>query len=171
MSALPFQESGFVGVEKFNAIIRDHAELIMLVILAVVYMNYTVYEKQAIQNVKENPKVNDFFYVDYAAIKPDSDHRFRYIPMRIMNIDEAGITFKVGNIAHTTPVSPREHVKLDRALLLPNYYRVDPLFLSHEEIDDLWRSNAIYNARRPRSIYIDGWMVMHLHEIVVDDDL
>jgi len=41
--------------------------------------------------------------------------------------------------------------------------------LSKTKVNDLVTSGAIYDARRPRNIYINGWMVLHLNELVPDN--
>lgn len=48
-----------------------------------------------------------------------------------------------------------QHAKFDKALLLSNDYRVNNLVLSKEQVDDLVSNGAIYDARRPRNIYIE----------------
>ena len=164
-SSLPCRATGFIGVEKLNHSIKEHAEIFAFLLCVMVYVSYSMYEKRVTQQVLDNLQINDFVFVDYHAIDPTSNHRFRFIPMRIIDIDEHGATFKVGNIAHTTPVSPWNHVKFNRAYVLRNFYRSEPLFLPHSKIDALRASEAIYNARRPRNIYIDGWAVMQAHEV------
>jgi len=43
------------------------------------------------------------------------------------------------------------------------------LCLAKKKVNDLVTSGAIYDARRPRNIYINGWMVLHLNELVPDN--
>jgi hypothetical protein len=88
--------------------------------------------------------------------------------LKLLSITGGHYKFKVGNIAHSTPVSPAEHAKFDKALLLRNYYRKNELVLTRKAINELVRSGAIYDARRPRNIYISGWMVLSLDELRVN---
>lgn len=88
------------------------------------------------------------------------------MPLKLLNVDNETLTFKVGNIAHTTAVSPSKNAKFDKALLLRNYYRDDDLVLSKVKVSESVASGAIYDARRPRNIYINGWMVLHVSELV-----
>lgn len=171
MSALPFNNSpahfrGNFQLEPIMTLFRQHAELACLVLIAVFFIGNAFIESNEKHKVLANPQKNDFVYIDYHAIDPSSDARFRYVPMKILHIDNDMFTFKVGNIAHTTPVSPNQHAKFDKALLLRNYYRVNNLVLSKEQVDDLVSNGAIYDARRPRNIYINGWMVLHTDELV-----
>ncbi|WP_390383344.1 hypothetical protein [Alteromonas sp. MTD1] len=46
-----------------------------------------------------------------------------------------------------------------------NYYRPDTLVVSKARLGTLVSSGAIYDARRPRNIYINGWMVLHVSEL------
>ena len=74
------------------------------------------------------------------------------------------MTFKVGNLAHSSEVSPTEHVKVDKPML-GNCYRENTLNLSKDKIADLYSSGVIYDTRRPRNIYIDGWIVTSLAKL------
>jgi len=46
-----------------------------------------------------------------------------------------------------------------------SYYRVDALIMSKARLEGVVLSDAIYNARRPSNIYINGWMVLHVSEL------
>lgn len=39
------------------------------------------------------------------------------------------------------------------------------MIVSKARLDALVSSGAIYDARRPRNIYINGWMVLHVSEL------
>ena len=171
MPALPFNNNpiylqGNFKLEPFTALLKQHAELVCFALIAFFFIGNAFIENSEKERVLANPKKNDFFYIDYRAIDPSSDARFRYVPLKLLKVSNDTLTFKVGNIAHTTPVSPSQHAKFDKALLLRNYYRVDNLVLNKAKINELAASGAIYDARRPRNIYINGWMVLHLNELV-----
>ena len=153
---------------KCRYMLLQHGELIGLLLVALAYWLYSHFQADLKYEVFESPRKSDFYYVDYLAINESSDRRFRYVPLKVLSVEPDGIRFKVGNIAHTTPVSPREHAKLDRAVLLRNYFKKDALFLTNEDIRHLIASNAIYDARRPKNIYIHGWIVLHQHEIFIE---
>ena len=174
MSALPFNNNpayfrGSFQLDPLTALLKQHAELICFLLIVFFFVGNAFIENSEKERVLSNPQKNDFFYIDYRAIDPTSDARFRYVPMKLLSVDNDTLTFKVGNIAHTTPVSPSQHAKFDKALLLRNYYRVDNLVLSKTKVNELVNSGAIYDARRPRNIYINGWMVLHLNELVPDN--
>lgn len=171
MSALPFDNNpaylrGNFQIEPIAGLLKQHVELVCFLLIAVFFIGNAFVENSEKEQVLSNPQKNDFFYIDYRAIDPTSDARFRYVPMKLLNIENGTYTFKVGNIAHTAPVSPNQHAKFDKALLLRNYYRVDNLVLDEAQVNKLVSSGAIYDARRPRNIYIGGWMVLHLNELV-----
>lgn len=109
MSALPFNNSpahfrGNFQLEPITTLIRQHAELACLVLIVVFFIGNTFIESSEKHKVLADPQKNDFVYIDYRAIDPASDAGFRYVPMKILNIENGMFTFKVGNIAHTTPV-------------------------------------------------------------------
>ena len=167
--AIPQRTSGFVSVNQLIGLIKEHFEFLGLIAIVVAVLLYNDYDKNMMQTVLDNPRKSDFFYIDYRALDSTSDARFRYVPMKVLDTNDDGIVFKVGNIAHTKPVSPRQHAKLDKAVLMRNYYRANSITLSYERIDQLVESGAIYNARRPSSVYISGWIVIPEHEIYVED--
>jgi hypothetical protein len=78
------------------------------------------------------------------------------------------VTFKIGNIAHSTPVSPSQHMKFDSAMHR-NFYRATTLSLSKSKVSVLYNSGVIYDARRPRNIFIDGLGVLTLAELNSDN--
>ena len=171
MSAIPFSSNplylrGKFQLEPFSTLLKQHGELVCFLLLALFFIGNEFIENSEKHRVLTNPQKNDFFYIDYRAIDPSSDARFRYVPMKILKVDGDVFTFKVGNIAHTTQVSPNQHAKFDKALLLRNYYRVDKLVLNRVQVNELISSGAIYDARRPRNIYINGWMVLHTNELL-----
>ncbi|GGF55658.1 hypothetical protein GCM10011338_04910 [Alteromonas lipolytica] len=74
----------------------------------------------------------------------------------------------VGNIGYDEPVSPETHVKFDRPLLLRNYYRQNRLQFSRKELMSMYKRGVIYDARRPKNVYINGWIVIKLSEIYTE---
>lgn len=157
--------------QAFKLQLKQHVELVVAAMLVISVLAFSYYDARRTASIVNEPQINDFFFVDYFALDPSSNYHFRYIPMRIMDITSKGIVFKVGNIAHSTPVSARQHFQFDKALTLRNFYRVDTAFLSFDEINALYEDGSIYGARRPNTIYIDGWMVIYKHEIHVSEDI
>lgn len=164
----PALPKGYISFSELKGFIEHYVEVFIVIALCLGYVSYVSKEELMKYEVFDSPRKSDFMYVDYLAIDPQTEHKFRYVPLKIIDVNDDGITFKVGNIAHSAPVSPTKHAKFDRAVLLRNYYRKDNLFLSHDQIEALISSGAIYNARRPRNIYISGWIVLPLHEAFVE---
>lgn len=168
-SALSAQQaSGFFTLKELHAFVLEHMEVFLLIALFIGYQLYQNKEQEMVAAIVESPRQSDFLYVDYFAIAPDSNPQHRYIPLKVLAVNDETVRLKVGNIAHSTPVSPREHAKFDKAMSLRNYYRQGELSLSLTKIRQLYRSGVIYNARRPNSIYIDGWIVIPKHEIYLE---
>lgn len=143
---------------------KTHYEVLLVLLAVCLYQLYAFAERHKADTVFAQPQKSDFYFVDFHAIDPDSDQRYRYIPMKVLAVQNDGIVFKAGNIGHTTPVSPRQHLQFDHALTLRNFYRVDPVFVSHQKLASLYTAGDIYTVRRPNTIYIDGWIAIHKHE-------
>lgn len=139
-------------------------ELFIPVVLLVAYFLYSDYQLQQRLSLAASPKVNDFFFVDYHKIDDSSDVKYRYLPLKITQIDDQAVTFKVGNIAHTEKVSISRQVKYD-APMQRNYFRAEELQFTQHQINQLVEEGVIYDVARPKTIFIEGWIVMHLADM------
>ncbi|WP_339721053.1 hypothetical protein [uncultured Paraglaciecola sp.] len=163
-------QGGFLSLPSFSQIKRfvewngENFEWVLVVLVIVGLMLSSWHDSRVTKMVVEQPQRNDFFFVDYLAIDGNSDAKYRYIPMRVMEVKENSLVFKVGNVGQTKKLSPTKHVKSDRAMH-KYYYRKDTLELNLKQIAELFESDAIYAAVRPRNIYINGWVVMKLSEL------
>lgn len=154
----------FAQIKRFIEWNGENFEWVLVGVLCVGLMLSSWHDNRVTKMVVEQPQRNDFFFVDYFAIDDNSDAKYRYIPMRVMEVKENSLVFKVGNVGQTKKLSPSKHVQSDRAMHT-YYYRKDTLELSLEQISELFESHAIYAAVRPRNIYINGWIVMKLSEL------
>ena len=152
-------------------LIKLYDDILVIAGLLIGYLLFLQYQAWQAQALIHELRKSDFVFIDYQAIDPESDKRFRYIPMKVLNSGEEHITFKVGNIAFTKPVSPRTHMQFDRPLLLRNFYRDGTITLATEKIVDWFEQGIIYDVRRPNSIYIDGWIVIPERERYFDDPI
>ncbi|MBU3004582.1 hypothetical protein [Paraglaciecola arctica] len=163
-------QGGYINLPSFSQIRRfvewngENFEWVLVVVLLVGLMLSSWHDNRVTKMVVEQPLRNDFFFVDYFAIDDNSDAKYRYIPMRVMEVKENSLVFKVGNVGQSKKLSPSKHVKSDRAMH-PNYYRKESLELTLKQISELFESHAIYAAVRPRNIYINGWIVMKPNEL------
>tara|TARA_R110002153_G_scaffold110189_1_gene251123 strand:+ start:1049 stop:1555 length:507 start_codon:yes stop_codon:yes gene_type:complete len=163
-------QGGYLTPPSFSQIKRfvewngENFEWVLVVVLCAGLMLSSWHNDRVTKMVVEQPKRNDFFFVDYFAIDDDSDAKYRYVPMRVLEVKDGSIVFKVGNVGQRTKLSPTKHVKADRAMH-KNFYRTDTLELSQTHITELFESDAIYAAVRPRNIFINGWVVMKLSEL------
>ncbi|WJG09066.1 hypothetical protein [Aliiglaciecola sp. LCG003] len=148
-------------------VIQIWSDLILVMLLLLLYFAYGEYQHQNRMQLINEPKINDFYFVDYHLIEPASDVRFRYIPLKVSSIDGDLITFKLGNIGHSTQVSATEHVKYDMALKRI-FFRPDDLVVSRQTIFNWADEGIIYDIARPTNIFINGWIVMNLSDLSTD---
>ncbi|GAB5382703.1 MAG: hypothetical protein Alis3KO_39950 [Aliiglaciecola sp.] len=146
---------------------RNFYELLLTIAFVFIYTVYIDYQHDQRMALISEPAVNDFYFVDYYQIDPKSDHQFRYLPIRVMSIEGQQVTFKVGNIGHSEKVSITKHVKLDAAMHR-NFYRLEKLQLSRQQLQSMAEQDIIYDIARPENIFVNGWVVMELHELIVD---
>lgn len=46
-----------------------------------------------------------------------------------------------------------------------DFYRQKGLTVSHQQLLDWVKEGIIYDIARPRNVYVNGWIVMYLHEL------
>ncbi len=145
--------------------VKSHVTTTLLLLGLVVYVVMEYRAEQESVRVYQSLQRNDFLFVDYYQINPGSDPIYRYIPLKVLTVNDDNFVFKVGNIAHTTPVSPRKHVQFDAAMRR-NFFRVDPLTFTTQQVEEFIEKGIVYAARRPKTMYIDGWIAIHKFDIV-----
>lgn len=160
----PSRANGFASLSSLGEWFIEHIEIVLFVTCLLTYQYFAYQRTQYASEIVHHPQKRDFFFVDYFALDKKSDPKHRYVPLKVLDVSEQEVTFKIGNIAHSTPASPRDHMKFDNAMRR-NFYRHGTLTLSKEQIENLFNSGVIYNARRPTNIYIDGWVVLSLAEL------
>jgi hypothetical protein len=151
--------------QKVVDFVHMYVELLFLIAFLIVFQVYNVFDRQRVDWLIENLRKSDFIYLDYTSIDSTSDGRYKYIPMKVLDVSEQEVTFKVGNLGYTKPVSPRAHAKNDNAVSVVNYYLKKELVLTRSEIAELYITGDIYDAQRPKNIYISGWVVIERHEV------
>lgn len=139
-------------------------ELLIPFLFLVLYFVYSDYQLEQRLSLAAEPKINDFLLVDYHKIDDSSDVKYRYLPLKVTQINGQELRFKIGNIAHTEPVSIKDQVKYD-APMQRNYFRAEELVLTRQQIDEMVKEGVIYDIARPKTIFIEGWIVMHLADM------
>lgn len=162
--SIPSKMTGYLSFSALGEWLIEHIEITLLVICFIGYQYVDYQRVQHATMVVQNPQQQDFLFVDYFALDKTSDARHRYVPLKVLKVSDQNVTFKVGNIAHSTPVSPSEHVKFDKAMRR-DFFRAETLTLSKDKVATLYNTGVIYDAQRPRNIYINGWIVMTLAEL------
>lgn len=164
----PAKTTGFLSLTAMGEWCIEHIEIAVVIFCILGYQYFEYQREQNAAVIVQHPQQYDFMFVDYFVLDKTSDPRHRYVPLKVMSVDEKIVTFKIGNIAHSTAVSPSQHMKFDSAMQR-NFYRPYTLSLSKDKIAHLFNSGVIYDARRPRNIFIDGWVVLTLAELNADD--
>lgn len=131
-------------------------------------MAFRSYQHQTRMELIKQPKINDFYFIDYHAINKSSDAQYRFSPIKIETINDKTIEFELGNIGYTEQVAISEHFKTDAAIRR-DFYRQKGLTVTHKQLSDWIEQGIIYDIARPRNIFVNGWIVMHLHEMQNDE--
>lgn len=146
--------------------VKSHVTTSLLLLGIVVYWVMEYRAEQESISIYQSIQRNDFLFVDYYQINPGTDPIYRYIPLKVLAVNDDDLVFKVGNIAHAKPVSPRKHVQFDAAMRR-NFFRVDPLILTTQQLEEFIEKGIVYAAKRPKTMYIDGWIAIHKFDIIL----
>lgn len=128
---------------------------------ALLYSAFSFY--QSVDREKRDflltPVVNDFYFVDLMHFKPDTHPMYRYTVLKVTEVGEQNVTVLMGNMMHHNPVSARDQVGHDKPLY-HGFFTRKTLTIPREELTALYSDDIIYDVRRPRSLYIDGSIVV-----------
>ena len=137
--------------------------LISLLLLGAYWL--TQQQHQQRMALFHQPLINDFYFVDYYQIDPASDAKFRYLPLKVTDINTDGIAYVRGNKGFNKAVSVTKQVQFD-APMNRNYFASKPQRVSYQTLQDWFQRGIIYDIARPESFYINGWIVLSRHEVV-----
>jgi hypothetical protein len=154
----------YATIKRFVQSCGENFEWVLVLLLLLWLMLSSIHDKQISKMIVDSPQRNDFFFVDYFTLNDESDAKYRYIPMRVLEVKDKSLVFKVGNVGFARKISPTKHVIGDRAMH-KNFYRKDTIELSLVQLAEMFESDIIYAAVRPHNIFIDGWVVMNKSEL------
>ena len=151
-------------LHSLRRVIGVFSDFIVIIFLIILYFAYNEFQHRSRMQLIDEPRINDFYFVDYNLIEPSSDNWFRYIPLKVSSINGELITFKIGNLAYSEKVAIFEHVEFDMAIK-NFYFKKEDLEVSYQELSNWTDDGIIYDIARPRNIYINGWIVMNLSDL------
>lgn len=133
---------------------------IFLLMLIIGYQWQTYQKQQShTHSLLTSPQVNDFYFVDYRRLNPDSHPKYRYTAMKVIEVNDQTVTFRKSTLSSSRQVPARAHIKADRAMI-NGYFSKVTVTLKHSELLPLYNQEVIYEVRRPHKLKIDGWIVM-----------
>lgn len=132
--------------------------LLGLVVLFGIGWHYQSAREDNTTMLVQNPKINDFYFIDYFRFDPNSHPIYRYTLLRAVEVDNQSVTLQRGNISQRQKGGARSQLKGDRAML-EGFFSKDTITLSRRELVTLVQSDIIYDVRRAENLTIDGWLV------------
>lgn len=156
---LPWQHRGAFLVPWLRHWLSKNLGILLLVLAGLWYWQVHINDVRRVQHMLAQPKVDDFYFADMREFKPDTDLKYRYTSLRVIEADAEQLLLRVGNIYHNQPVSPWRHFKADAAMQRGFYSRYT-LSLTAEELRELSDKGTIYAMRRPENLSSDGWIVL-----------
>lgn len=138
-------------------------------IIALLFAGYVAWNEMQHQQrltLVEKPLINDFYLVDFFQVNNSSDARFRYLLLKITDIDSSHIEFVVSNYRHSKPIEVAELARFDVQLLVHNYFNKRSYIVSRETFLSWADKEVIYDIDRPDGLYIKGSLVLRQEEAV-----
>lgn len=157
-------KQAILPLHSLRRVIGVFSDFIVIIFLIILYFVYSEFQHRSRMQLINEPRINDFYFVDYNLIEPSSDNWFRYVPLKVSSINGELITFKIGNLAYSEKVAISEHVKFDVAIK-SFYFKKEDLEVSYQALSNWFDDGIIYDIARPRNIYINGWIVMNLSDL------
>lgn len=145
-------------------IYHNFYEFFFIGLAVALYFIVTEYWRWDRMQMLEQPKINDFYFVDYQQIDQTSDRKFRYLPLKVTSIDNTHIRFAPARTGHSEPVNITTHVKFD-APMRHNFFQKDEISITREQVQDWAENGVLYDIARPEEIYINGWIVIGHRDI------
>ena len=140
-------------------ILKGFSELLIIPLLVLAFFAFSEYQRSARVKQLSYPLVNDFYLIDYLQVDPNHHPEYRYVAIKIKSIHQGAITYQYSNYGHNDKVSIKKHVQFDVALNY-GYFNVQEQHVSLDEFEQWRESGIIFDAARPESLYIDGWLVL-----------
>ncbi len=136
-----------------------HVGIVVLMLFAV--MNWNDYRQalEAEHQLVTEPKINDFYFVDYFAYDDQAHPKFRYTVLKAIEVNEHNLTLQVGNIYKSRKGNAHDQIKSDRAML-DGFFSKKKITVSRDELLAMVAADTIYEVRRPKNLKIDGWIVI-----------
>ena len=96
--------------------VKAHVTTSLLVLGCVVYGVMDYRAEQESQRVYATMQRNDFLFVDYYQINPASDPIYRYIPLKVVRMNEDTVVLRLETSLILRRFLPRKHVQYDAAM-------------------------------------------------------
>lgn len=151
--------------------------LVLMMLIAWYMVGMSEQRNLAELQVLQSPEVNDFYFVDYHRINPNSHPRYRYTVLKVIDVEAGKVTAQVSTVSKARQGRVYDHIKGDRPMI-PGYFSSKTLEFTTEQLMDYHQDNTLFAARRPHNFYIDGSIVIpvqrpkvYQHQVNMDNQL
>jgi hypothetical protein len=136
------------AIFKFHHFLSKFAG-VFLVIAFFVYL-YMANIQQDVESQKyiEDPKVNDFYFIDFRKVTEDLRPNQKYIMAKVVDITGNVVSIVYGSVFHTYQSSLESSIRKSRAVT-SNYFSRKRVEYNFEQVKKLYSSGAILRAMRP----------------------
>lgn len=155
----PWQHRGAFILPWLLHWLSKNLGLLLLLFAGFWYWQVQADNQQRARHMLSQPKVDDFYFADMRELKTNTDFKYPYTSLRVIELSGEQLLLRVGNIYHNKPVSPWRHFKADAAMQRGFYSRYT-LSLTVETLRSLYEQGTIYAMRRPENLSVDGWIVL-----------
>ena len=121
--------------------------LIIIALLAMVGM-YTVQQDNAREATYiSQPKIDDYYVVDFTKVFVDADAAYKYGLMRVTDVTSTEIEFQIGSMVYNMASGIQQDIR-DGKAAADSYYEPDKARFEFSELLELKDDVAIYSIER-----------------------
>ncbi len=159
-------EQNTLRLVDFWYFLKSLSDLWIIGLLSAVYITWNDVQHQQRLTLVEQPLINDLYLVDFFQINNSSNAEFRYLLLKIKDVDSSHVEFVVSNYGHSKPIEVAEAVKFDVQVLVYNYFNNRTYTVSRQTFSSWAKKGIIYDIARPEGLYIEGSLVLRPKEAV-----
>jgi len=133
---------------KFYHFLRQFSGIYLIIALMVYLYSANIQQDIASQQYIEQPKVNDFYFIDFRKLSDALRPNQKYLIAKVADITGDTVSLVYGSVFYTYQRSLESAIRKSRAVT-SNYFARKRVEFSTEQIQALYSSGAILRAMRP----------------------
>jgi len=165
---LIFSNLGLAFLNKLRLLTTFSGSIVLIILLSFYFSKEQEKYRQSQAHI-DIPKVNDFYYLDYANVKGDLRPHHKYRIAKIVDITGGTVSLSYGNYFYPLKSTLSKGISLGHTRNF-DYFEKNRQNFSYAELDKLFQQGFIYRVVRPELNFIGLNMPAYMIEgnVVID---